>query len=64
MNYLDQRFSGGAIAKPPGVTAQMVDFPNVVEPARKEWFIAGTEPNRQAANLDRTPRILSPAPTR
>ncbi len=62
MNYLDQRFSGGAIAKPPGVTAQMVDFPNVVEPARKEWFIAGTEPNRQAANLDRTPRILSPAP--
>ncbi|HVB78727.1 MAG TPA: penicillin-binding protein 1C [Candidatus Binataceae bacterium] len=62
MNYLDQRFGGGAIAKPAGVTARMVEFPNAVEPARKEWFIAGTEPNRQAASLDDTPRILSPAP--
>ena len=40
----------------------MVEFPGAVEPARKEWFIAGTEPNRQAARLDDTPRILSPAP--
>jgi penicillin-binding protein 1C len=62
MNYLDQRFGGGAIAKPAGVRARMVEFPNAVEPAREEWFLAGTEPNRQAAHLDDTPRILSPAP--
>jgi penicillin-binding protein 1C len=62
MNYLDQRFDGGAIVKPAGVTTQMVEFPRAVEPARAEWFIAGTEPNRQAAHLDDTPRILSPAP--
>jgi penicillin-binding protein 1C len=62
MNYLDQRFDGGAIVKPAGVTTQMVAFPRAVEPARAEWFIAGTEPNRQAAHLDDTPRILSPAP--
>jgi len=61
-NYLDQRFGGGTIAKPAGVTARMVEFPNAVEPARKEWFLAGTEPNRQAAHLNDTPRILSPAP--
>jgi penicillin-binding protein 1C len=62
MNYLDQRFGGGAIARPSGVMAQMVEFPGAIEPARREWFIAGTEPNRQAAHLDDTPRILSPAP--
>ena len=62
MNYLDQRFGGGAIARPAGVTAQMVEFPDAVEPSRQEWFIAGTEPNRRAAHLDDTPRILSPAP--
>jgi penicillin-binding protein 1C len=62
MNYLDQRFGGGAIARPAGVTARMVEFPGAVEPARKEWFIAGTEPNQQPARLDDTPRILSPAP--
>ena len=61
MNYLDQRFGGGAIARPAGVTARMVEFPGTVEPSRKEWFIAGTEPNREAAHLDDTPRILSPA---
>jgi penicillin-binding protein 1C len=62
MNYLDPRFGGSAIARPAGVTSRMVEFPGAVEPAREEWFVAGTEPNRQAANLDDTPRILSPAP--
>jgi penicillin-binding protein 1C len=60
MDYLDQRFGGGAVARPAGVTAQMVRFPNAVEPQRKEWFIAGTEPNRAAAALDDSPRILAP----
>ncbi len=62
MNYLDQRFGSDGIARPAGVTARMVEFPQAVEPQREEWFITGTEPNRQAAHLDDTPRILSPAP--
>ena len=63
MNYLDRRFgTGGAIARPAGLTRQMVEFPLAVEPARKEWFVAGTEPNLLPAQLDDTPRILAPAP--
>lgn len=63
MNYLDRRFgTGGAIARPAGLTPRMVEFPRAVEPARKEWFIAGTEPNLRPAHLDETPRILAPAP--
>jgi penicillin-binding protein 1C len=63
MNYLDRRFgAGGEIARPAGLTRRMVEFPRTVEPARKEWFIAGTEPNLRPAHLDETPRILTPAP--
>jgi penicillin-binding protein 1C len=62
MNYLDQRYGGSAIPRPAGVTARMVEFPRAVEPARTEWFIAGTEPITRAAHLDDTARILSPAP--
>jgi penicillin-binding protein 1C len=62
MNYLDQRFGSDAITRPAGLTSRIVEFPQAVEPQRREWFIAGTEPNREAAHLDDTPRILSPAP--
>src|ERR1700736_4648937 len=62
MNYLDQRYGESAIPRPAGVTARMVEFPQMVEPARMEWFIAGTEPNTPAAHLNDTARILSPAP--
>ena len=41
--------------------ASRSNFRNAVEPARLEWFIAGTEPNNAAARLnDLNPRILSP----
>jgi penicillin-binding protein 1C len=62
MNYLDQHYGGSAIPRPAGVTAEMVEFPQAVEPGRREWFIAGTEPSTRAAHLDDTARILSPAP--
>jgi penicillin-binding protein 1C len=62
MNYLDQRYGSSALPRPAGVTSRMVAFPQAVEPARTEWFIAGTEPNTRAAHLDDTARILSPAP--
>ena len=63
MNYLYDRFGAGSPAPPPGVKAQAVEFPGSTEPARKEWFIAGTEPNLDlpAPVLDNRPRILAPA---
>jgi len=61
MNYLYEHFGSGPIARPPGLSAKMVEFPHSVEPARREWFIAGTEPNNAIARLnDLNPRILSP----
>src|SRR5262249_26844804 len=33
MNYLDQHFGGGAIARPEGLREQTVEFPEAVEPA-------------------------------
>lgn len=62
MNYLYERFSAGEITRPSGLTTSLVEFPNNVEPAHREWFIAGTEPNNPVARLNNlTPRILSPA---
>ncbi len=62
MNHLDARFGAGAIPRPAGLSARPVSFPRAVEPPRTELFIDGTEPNRRAAGLDDTARILSPAP--
>jgi len=62
MNYLHDRFGGDAMVRPAGLRARPIEFPHSVEPARLEWFIAGTEPNTAALRLnDLTPRILSPA---
>jgi penicillin-binding protein 1C len=62
MNYLYDRFGAGALARPVGLRAKGVEFPGAVEPPRREWFIAGTEPGAPLALLnDRHPRILSPA---
>ncbi|MGO9060366.1 MAG: penicillin-binding protein 1C [Candidatus Binataceae bacterium] len=61
MNYLYEHFGSGPVTRPPGLSAKMVEFPHRVEPARREWFIAGTEPNNAIARLnDLVPRILSP----
>jgi penicillin-binding protein 1C len=50
-------------APPPGVVAHDVEFPRGVEPARREWFLAGTEPVAPAASLAAPrPRIISPVP--
>ena len=64
MNYLDQRYGSNAIPRPAGVTAGMVEFPQAVEPARTEWFIARTEPNTPAAHLNDTARARGFAPCR
>jgi len=63
MNYLYDRYGGAEVSRPAGVVASAVKFPGSIEPARREWFIDGTEPNSQALRLDNnTARIISPAP--
>ncbi len=62
MNYLHDRYGGGAIARPAALRAATVAFADSVEPPRTEWFIAGTEPGTPMPRLnDQNPRILSPA---
>ena len=48
-------------AAPAGVVAARVAFPGAVEPARLEWFLAGTEPPSAApAIAGGHPRIIAP----
>jgi penicillin-binding protein 1C len=62
MNYLYEHFGAGAVARPGGLRARTIAFPNSVESPRQEWFLAGTEPNSVIARLnDLSPHILSPA---
>jgi penicillin-binding protein 1C len=47
---------------PAGIMSGRVTFPRTVEPAREDWFIAGTEPSEpRRETLASRPRILSPA---
>jgi len=63
VSYLHQRFGEPDDAsRPGGLVASRVEFPNSIEPARDELFIAGTEPNAAAMRLDSSrARITSPA---
>jgi penicillin-binding protein 1C len=63
VSYLHQRFSEtGDFVRPDGVIESRVQFPDSIEPAREELFIAGTEPNAAAIRLDSSrARITSPA---
>jgi len=61
VNYLYDRFGARSPAPPAGVTNRAVSFPAAVEPARTEWFVAGTQPDLPAAPLDDRPQILFPA---
>jgi penicillin-binding protein 1C len=62
MDYL-HRSTGSRAPKPPaGVVRQQVAYQPELEPARSEWFIAGTESPLIALVRDdhRTPKILYP----
>jgi penicillin-binding protein 1C len=62
MDYLHDRFGSGQITPPADVTQCEVRFPGAVEPPRKEWFVAKTEPTSALSRLDdANPQILSPA---
>jgi penicillin-binding protein 1C len=59
MSWLHRTTPSAAPAPPPELTGARVDFPNDVEPARREWFARGTEPGtRRLAAGD--PRIVTP----
>ena len=63
MNYLHDRFGSDAVARPAQIVSSEVRFPNSLEPPRREWFIANTEPAQGTSSLDTvSARILSPAP--
>ena len=48
--------------RPPGVALREVSFPGAVEPPRREWFIAETQPAGTPTKLDHSSQqILSPA---
>ena len=57
--------SGGASAEPrvpPGVVPRVIRFPSGVEPARREWFLEGTEPSGETPpKMVRGARIVAPA---
>jgi len=63
VSYLHQHFGEpDNAARPRGLVASRVEFPNSIEPARDELFIAGTQPNAAAMRLDSSrARITSPA---
>ncbi len=62
MNYLHERYGGGAPVMPAGLATAMVKFPRAAEPPRREWFIAGTEPYSARELLARADmRIVTPS---
>jgi penicillin-binding protein 1C len=47
LSALEADGAAGEPAVPSGVVSQAIRFPHGVEPARREWFLDGTEPNRE-----------------
>jgi len=62
MSQLHAMASGAPPAPPPGVERRHVDFADIDEPAREEWFLRGTATPRVAlhAPTRQTPRIAYP----
>ena len=61
MDYLHDRFGSRQISPPADVTSSEVSFPGAVEPPRREWFIAETQPTSALSALDdANPQILAP----
>jgi len=61
MTWLHRDLPSEAPPPPPGVGAAAVAFPDRAEPARREWFLDGTEPARRDAVRAPATRIIAPA---
>jgi penicillin-binding protein 1C len=62
VSYLHQHYGEpDEVPRPGGLVSSRVEFPDSIEPARDELFIAGTQPNAAAIRLDSSrARITSP----
>jgi penicillin-binding protein 1C len=60
MEYLHRDLASPAPTPPPGLVHAGVAFANAVEPARQDWFLAGTEPNGAPALRALLPRVADP----
>ena len=65
MDYLNRDHPSRAPSPPSGVVRQAISYQPAVEPARSEWFLAGTESPVIALvpSPQREPKILYPAPS-
>ncbi len=66
VDHLHAHQPSRAPSLPPGVVQREVIFSPAVEPARREWFVAGTESSTKITTIsmptaEATPRLLSPA---
>jgi penicillin-binding protein 1C len=59
MSWLHRDTPSVAPEPPAGVVAAHVDFPDDVEPGRREWFVPGTEPGARRLATG-APRIVAP----
>jgi penicillin-binding protein 1C len=61
LTWLHRTEPSRAPSPPPGVVARTVRFPDDIEPARTEWFLAGTEPEAILhAPVAASARIVAP----
>ena len=62
LSALETAGAEGEPLAPPGVVRRAISFPLGAEPARREWFLDGTEPSREAAMaIGGRARIVAPA---
>jgi len=60
MSWLHRDLASPPPAAPPGVVGADSAFTDAAEPARREWFLDGTEPPRSVPVRSRAPRIIAP----
>jgi penicillin-binding protein 1C len=62
MRHLHRELPSPPPAPPAGVVSAPVRFTHALEPARREWFVAGTEPRTpEQAGAVSSPRIVTPS---
>jgi penicillin-binding protein 1C len=61
MDFLHRQGEAPRQAAPAGLARKEIQFPQAIEPSRKEWFIRGTEPDSEGRKPGQfNPRIVYP----